>query len=225
MVKKVVWTQRILPKDKDYLDSVLDAYRIGKGLESKGAALIHFVRNRAGEVDEDSGALIPEIHYPDEKEFEATCPFGFLKLLSDKYGREELWHCLKQQGPNSKGQPVVLANGRDKGSIRTICEACQINWQRDPKNIDQVRIAFQQLGERKISSILYFCLRDALGEGFKLNSSENGQFFCLERGRKVVIKNTCIDKKCPYLATDTISLDLAGTIPYQETQKALEALQ
>lgn len=224
MVKKVTWTQRMLPKDKQFLDSVLDAYKEGKGLKSKGDALVHFVRNRAGEVKEGSEVLIPEIHYPDEKELEATCPFGFLKLLSDRHGREELWHCLKQQGPNSKGQPVILANGRDKKSIRTICEACQVNWQRDPKSIDQVRIAFQQLGEREISSMLYFCLRDALGEGIKLSPSENGQFFCLERGRKVVIKNTCVDKRCPYLATKMISLDVAETIPYQETQKVLEAM-
>ncbi|GAI98348.1 unnamed protein product, partial [marine sediment metagenome] len=148
MVKKVAWAQRITLKDKDFINSVLEAYQIGKGLSSKGEALVHFIRNRSGEVGETTEALIPEIHYPGESEFEASCPFGFLKLISDKNGREELWHCLKQQGPDSKGQPVILANGKDKKSILAICEACQINWQREPKSIDRVRIAFQQLGER-----------------------------------------------------------------------------
>ena len=220
-MKKVTWTQRITIKDKDFINSVLEAYQIGKGLSSKGEALVHFIRNRSGEVNETTEALIPEIHYPGECEFEATCPFGFLKFLSDRNGIEELWHCLKQQGPDRKGKPVILADGRNKKSILAICEACQINWQREPNSIDQVRIAFQQLGDREISSLIYFCVRDALGEGIKLSTSDNGQFFCVERGRKVVVKNTCLDKKCPYLITKLISLDVSETLPYKETQKLL----
>ena len=225
MVKKVTWTQRLLPKDKDFINSVLEAYQIGKGLDSKGAALVHFIRNRSGELDTDSEAIIPEILYPDEMDFEATCPFGFLKMISDKYGREEFWHCLKQQGPDSKGQPVKLANGKNKKSIRAICEACQINWQRQPNSIDQIKIAFQKLGEREISSVMHFCIRDALGEGISLSTSNKGHFFCIERGRKVVVKNTCIDKKCPYLITKIVSLDVSETMPYEDTWKMLEDLK
>ncbi len=224
MARKIPWSQRVTQKDKQFLDSVFDAYRVEKGIKTKAEAFVHFVRNRVGEVQGESDAFIPELFYPDEKEFEATCPFCFLRLISDSYGREELWHCLKQQGLHNKGKPVLLANGKDKKSIRAICEACQINWQRGPKNLEKVRIAFQELGGQEVTSTLYFCVRDALGEGIKLSPTKHGSFFCVERRRKVIVKNTCVEKKCPYLVMKPISLDLSETIPFSEGRKALEAL-
>jgi len=225
MVKKVVWTQRVRAKDKEIIDSILEAYMVAKGLDSKGDALVHFIKNRA-HIDEgsDSEALIPEIRYPGEAEFEAICPFGYLKRLSVNY-KDEKYYCLKQQGPNRTGKPVLLADGDDKQSIKAICEVCQVNWQTGSRNIDQVRLVFKELGDKEVSSNVYFCIRDAVGEGVKLSPTEKGRFFCIERNRKVTIQNTCIPKACPYLVQKVITLFLGETLPFIDAQKTLEVLE
>lgn len=221
MVKTVSFAQRVKPSDKDFLDSVLKDYMKKTNISNKGEALVHLIKNS---VSQDNGAIIPEIYYPEDESFEATCPFGFLKRITDKQGYEK-WHCLKQQGPDSKGAPVLLGDGEDKNSIKAICEACQINWQRGPRKLDQVRVIFEQLGDREISSKLFFCTRDALGEGIKLSTTENGSFYCTERRRKVIIKTTCIAKTCPFLVQKIVSMHLAEMVPFMEAQKALEILR
>lgn len=220
---KVAWSQRVLPEDKEFLDDVLEAYQRDKGLDSKGDALVHFVRNRAGMMSGDSETIYPEILYPRDTEFEAICPFGFLKQLVDKKGSEK-WHCLKQQGPDKKGKPVLVADGKDRQSIKAICDTCQINWQRGPSQLDQIRMIFQELGDRKVASMLYFCIRDAAGEGVKLGISEHSRFYCTERSRKVTVKKTCVATGCPYLVQQTVSLSLGETLPFMEARKVLEVL-
>jgi hypothetical protein len=194
-----------------------------KGISNKGDALVHFVRNRA-QITETTGSFTPEIIYPRDLATEELCPFGFLKKISNKYGRD-LWHCLKQQGPDSKGEPVLLADGEDQTSIRAICEACLIKWQRGPSKLDQVRLAFEQLSQSEITSKLYFCERDILNGELTLSTSENSRIYCRESNKKVTIKRSCIAKNCPYLITKIISLDLIETLPIREAQKALEVLK
>lgn len=225
MVKKVTWSQRLEPKDRDFVDQVLSTYQTEKGLENKGEALVHLIKNRVEVSDQDNGVLIPEIHYPDDLHFENTCPFGYLKKITTGPHEFELWSCLKQQGPSKKGKPIVLADGRNKDSIRAICEVCQINWQIDPSKIDQVKLIFKELGDKTLSSILYFCTRDAIGEGIKLSPSDNGRFYCIERNRKVTIKKTCIESACPFLISREINLSVSETTPYVEAQRQLEVIQ
>lgn len=225
MAKKVTWSQRMLPKDRDFVDEILENYMTEKGLNSKSDALVRFFRDRVHIEPQDSETIIPEIRYVKDEQFEETCPFGFLKRITGSYGREERWHCLKQQGPDNKGKPVLIADGNDKQSIRTICEACQINWQRKPQKLDQIRIVFQQLGESEITSKLYFCIRDAIDEDIKFSPTEHVSWYCTEKRKKVTIKNTCIANKCPYFVQKIVSLSLSETIPYTEAQKALEVLE
>jgi len=228
-LKTVVWSQRIPEKDKDIIDQVLDQYQIEKGLDSKGEALAHFIKNRVevAESERSDGVLIPEIHYPDDLEFEQTCPFGYLKKIATPRHKGELWYCLKQQGPSKKGKPELLADGKDKTSIRKICAACQLTWQADPGKMDQVKMVFQQLGDETLRSTLYFCTRDALGSdpGIKLSPSIKGRFYCIERDKKVTIKNTCIASGCPFLVQRDISLAVGETTPFMEAQKKLEVIQ
>jgi len=225
MPKKVVFSLRLLLKDKDFVNEVLENYMTEKGLNAKSDALVRFFRDRVHIQTQDSEAIIPEIHYVEDHQFEETCPFGFLKRITESYGREERWHCLKQQGPDNKGKPVLLADGNDKQSIRAICAACQINWQRKPPKLEQIRIAFQKLGESEITHKLYYCIRDALDEGLKFSETEHVSWYCTEKRKKVTIKNTCMATKCSYFVQKIVSLSLDETIPYAEAQKALEVLE
>ena len=222
---KVSWGQKIDSEDRDFIDAFIENYRIERGLKSKSDALVHFFRNVVPPDIHDAGTITPEIHYAGDLEFEETCPFGFLKRISDKQGSEELWHCLKQQGPDNKGKPMLLADGRNKQSIRAICDACLTKWQRGPRKLDQVRLVFEQLSQSEITSKLYFCTRDVLNEGIKLSTSEYGIWYCPERDEKITVKNTCIAKNCPFMIQKIISLNLIETLPFKEAQKALEVLK
>lgn len=226
MVKKVSWSQKIRPKDMEYLNFVLEAYQSAKGLDSKGEALVHFVRSRAHieEHKDNSDVLIPEVVFPDDREFETICPFGFLKKINPGgYGGNDKWHCLKNQGPNSKGKPILLANGEDKQSIKAICEVCQLKWQMGPQKIDQVRLMFEEIGDQKISSVMYFCIRPTFDDyAINFSTTENGSWYCPENHKKVTIKHTCMAKGCPFLIKKEIVLNMFETEPYR---KALEVLE
>ena len=99
------------------------------------------------------------------------------------------------------------------------------NWQRGPRNLEQVRLLFEQIEQNVIASEIFFCIRDALGEGVNISTSIKGRFYCIERSRKVTVKQTCIDSGCPYLVRQSINLRLGESLPFIEVNKALEVLK
>jgi hypothetical protein len=223
MSKKVTWGQRIDPEDRDFIDAFIEKYRVEKGLKSKADAFVHYFRKMVPLSSDET--MIPEVYSSDDLEFEKTCPFGFLKKISEKQSSDELWHCLKQQGPDSKGRPMLLADGHNKQSIRAICETCQINWQRKPSNLDQFKLIFQKMGDSLVSGPMYLCIRNILEGKLSYSTTEYGKFPCPDsKGDEVTIKHTCKAKTCPNLIKETVTLSHSETFAYVEAEKALEKI-
>lgn len=168
---------------------------------------------------------INEIHYQsgDTRELAEICELNFLKRIVDKKTGDRLYHCLKQQRPNGKGKPIILADGRDIESIKDICQACHDGYlynKQSKVGADAIK-AIIRFGDKDISIKMCSCIHPENDMVF-FSLGGTGSFPCKKTDTRVSIEKTCENTLCNYLHTDTVIIKIKDTPAFKEMQEQLE---
>lgn len=218
MTDTIIWSKRIQPKDKDFINQTLQLYKEVRGFETDRDALVDIFKNLFAEP---TSAILPDIITSEsQREIENICEAGFLqKLEIDRAGPQ--WYCLREMSKTGKR----ISLGRDIQSVKKQCESCHTGMilsQQYAILEDKTR-AILELGDKAISIKVYGCVNYIPPRNApQVQIGEDSQFFCPLRRKTVTIKNTCMRDKCECLVSQEFKLPLNTTQGYRDFQRAIE---
>lgn len=223
MSEKKSFTVKLNEAQREFSNDVLSKAKDIFGTESKGESLFKIIEqwDELASAEEDKGQVLHASEIPDQ--LEDLCELGFLQRIIELKGDRELWHCLKNQRPDGKGKPIIMADGKTRTSIQKLCEACKQGfvWHEQRSKMGKARAAIQRFGEMEIEAVINCCIHPA-NNAIQLNLGGQGNFYCKLTDDRVTMNKSCIDDHCDYFFKTSAPLYVKDTEAYDEVQKMLE---
>jgi len=221
MAEKKSFTVKFNEAQKDFANKIL-----GKAVErfdtdSKGETLYALLQDwdemitYGGEHPNKEYVAVPD-------QLEDLCELGFLQKIVDPKTNVLLWHCLKNQRPDGKGKPILMADGRDRQSITKLCEACKLGfvWHEQRSKLGKTMAAFQRFGDMELSVEVNSCIHPA-NNAIQVNLGTQGNFYCKLKEDRVTLQRTCKPNNCEYLHRATAPIFIKETQAFKEVTKQL----
>ena len=157
---------------------------------------------------------------------EDLCALENLQKIVDPKDDIRKWFCLKNQDPEKKGKPILMADGKDRHSIQLLCKQCGLNfaWRKQISKEGKATLIWKEFGESKLTVPHDSCIHPAFN-GTQINVGGYGAFYCMLKQDRVTLERTCIPNNCEYLHRDVITIPLKDTEAYKEATKQLEELK
>lgn len=228
MSEKKVFSVKFNEAQKEYSNDVLSKAKDIFGTETKGESLFKIIEQWA-ETTLAEGDPIQENLTPIPDQLEDMCALDFLQKIIDPKSGLRLWFCLKNQGPNMKGKPLLMADGKDRESIQKLCASCKtaFGWREERSKQGKATAAIKKFGDMPIDVILTSCIHPA-NNALLVNLGTHGTFYCRLKDDLVNLQRTCkpnqVDQ-CEYLYITKAQIPLKDTEGYKELAKQLEELK
>lgn len=192
---------------------------------SRGETLFKIFDQWLERVTEE-GELRKETLTPIPDNLEDLCPLENLQKIVDPKDGLRKWFCLKNQDPEKKGKPILMADGKDRQSIQLLCKQCGLNfaWRKQKSKEGKATLIIKDFGESEVSFPHDSCIHPAF-EGTQVNVGGYGAFYCMLKQDRVTLERTCIPTNCEYLHRGVVTIKMKDTEAYKEMQKKLEELK
>lgn len=220
MSEKKSFSVKFNEAQKDFANQVL-----GKAVElfetdTKGDTL-YALLDDWNKLTSDKEAITKDfVAVPDM--LEDLCELGFLQKIVDPNENVLLWHCLKNQRPDGKGKPIIMADGRDRQSITKLCEACKQGfvWHEQRSKLGKTMAAIQRFGDMELSVEVNSCIHPA-NNAIQVNLGVSGNFYCKLKEDRVTLQRTCKPNACEYLHRASAPIFMKETAAFKEVTKQL----
>lgn len=223
MAKKTV-SFKVSEGQIEIVNQALDKAKEVYSTEFKNVAAFSIFYNwlqLAKEEDAETETEVKRTSAPDM--LEDLCELGFLQKIVEPKKNVRLWHCLKNQRPDGKGKPILMADGIELDSISKLCEACKQGfvWHEQRSNLGKARAAIQKFGDMEIEAIIN-CCRHPANNAIQINLGSHGNFYCKVEDDRVTMIGTCQPNQCEYFFQTTAPLFVKETEGFEEVKRLIE---
>lgn len=210
---------------REYSNEVLSKAKELFGTTTKGESLFKIIEQwderllAEGDPLQDGVSTIPD-------NLEDLCALENLQKIVDPKDGIRKWFCLKNQDPDKKGKPILMADGKDRKSIQLLCKQCGLNfaWREQRSKEGKAMLIWKNYAESEFSIPHDSCIHPAF-EGTQVNIGGYGAYYCMLKQDRVTLERTCIPTNCEHLSRDVITIKMKDTVAYKELQKQLEELK
>ncbi len=168
----------------------------------------------------------PEISKGPEsaRDIDIICDLGFLQRIIDAKDGAHKWFCLRASGPDRKGKPILMGDGRDQTTINKLCQACRDGWswrQSQKLSADHIK-AIKRFGDAELEAHIWAC-NNPEAPYSQLSLDPKHPFYCSKTNRRETQDKKCRVEPCDYFFHQVTKITVKDTPQYEELQKQLEA--